>query len=189
MRLILSFFRWTYQLDLLPRRDTDSLFCGRWIFLHLPEIQWRRRSPPFMATGRCRPHTSPLVYTFSLYRLIIRNVFQFPTLHNPLVAFSLSFSPCDKTLPRLITFIIRLGLFYARLPCSCISLQRTKREKKFPAWWRKSAVDRRTHQRHHFVLLFNSDFFYLSRNFIIVSTKYKVLCSILIFNYLYNSYM
>lgn len=74
MRLISS-FRWTYQLDLLPWRDTDSLFCGRWIFLCLPEIQWRRRSPLFMATGRCcRPHTSPLVsfYTFSLYRLITR---------------------------------------------------------------------------------------------------------------------
>lgn len=72
-------FAKTYRLDLRPRRDTDSLFCGRWIFLRLPEIQWRRRSPLFMATGRCcRPHTSPLVsfYTFSLYRLITRDVFQ-----------------------------------------------------------------------------------------------------------------
>lgn len=164
--------------DLLPRRDTDSLFCGRWIFLRLPEIQWRRRSPPFIATGRCcRPHTSPLVsfYTFSLYRLITRDVFQ-------------ALSPFFSPLPSRCIFSLFLALWQdtaatdniyyktwsSMLAFSCIFLQRTKREKKFPVWWRKwRLIGERISGviLHHCSTLRFSGFFYLS--ILLLSTPIK----------------
>ena len=55
-----------------------------------------------------------VLYLLSLSPYHSRDVFHFPLSPQPsLVAFSLSFSPCDnKTLPRLITFIIRPGLLW-----------------------------------------------------------------------------
>lgn len=118
------------------RDDTDSLFCGRWIFLRLPEIQWRQHGPLFMASGRCcRLHTSPLVsfYTFSLYRLIIRDVSQ----SSPVVAPRATFFPPalrqDTTATDNIYYETWSSIlaFHAR-----VFLRWTKRRKVFWVWWK-----------------------------------------------------
>jgi len=130
----LSFLRGTSRADLCPQRDTDSPFCGRWIFLHLPEIQWRRRSPLFMATERCcRTAPSCLVLCLlSLSPYHSRRLLSPFSLHIPYLPFSRVLWQ-DSTATD--------NIYHKTRSChachACVFLQRTKRKKKFP--WQKYA--------------------------------------------------
>lgn len=106
-----------------------------------------------------------------------------PPLRNLPVASSRSFSPCDKTLPRLITFIIR--------PSTLMYLSAAdKARKEIPCLMTKVATDRRTHQWRHFtsfVQLRVSPTSFISRFFYYYQRVSNAML-ILIISYLYSSY-
>lgn len=145
-------------------QDANSLFCSRWIFLRVPEIQWRRRSSHFMTTKRCcRLHTSPVsFYAFSLYRFYHsrRHTAFFPRCI-PTSFFSLFLIRSAKRLPQMIRFIIRF-VPYVRSLHACI-LTVDKARKEILHLTTKVATDRSTHQ--HYFVSFCSQFFIFLRFF------------------------
>lgn len=163
-------------------RDTNSLFCSRWIFLHVPEIQWRRRSSHFMTTKRCcRLHTNPVsFYAFSLYRFYHsrRHTTFFPRYISTSF-FSLSLIRPAKKLPQVIRLIIRFVPYVRSLHAYILTVDKARKE--ILHLTTKVATDRWTHQQYYFAS-FCSQFFIFLRCFRALLSIYKILF-IWIYNY------